>query len=469
MRKKGLKVLLSAAVLSFGLFTFSAFAAEGWALSNNTWVYLDQNGQRMTNVWKKGADNLWRYLDGKGEMAINTWADDEYYVDSNGIMVTNQWQKVQAPYSRSNELYWFYFGSSGKVVRDGWKKIDGKNYLFDTDGIMQTGWSEDGMYYLGSDGAMRTGWRYLEPSESEDWYSDYSEPQTADGMYWYYVRSNGKKYTPATSDSGGEYRTYKIDGNYFCFDYNGRMQIGWVYMEGDPESASSDTIEGWRYFAESGVKSATLGSAVPGWLSLEPPEPLQSNVDDPVQWFYFDKEGKPESGPEIASASTDDFVRVSGKTYLFNTYGNPVSGLHKIQIGDTGEYTTYYFDESSKTPLKGKRRVEEADGTVSDFYFNEGSYSGRGYTGVKNGYLYYMGKRQEADSGWRYMPISIPTENGYETYVVNSSGRVSKNTTVKDGDGNKYKVSRTGLLEEVNEEPASGTYEEPIEPVTEED
>ena len=119
MRKKGLKVLLSAAVLSFGLFTFSAFAAEGWALSNNTWVYLDQNGQRMTNVWKKGADNLWRYLDGKGEMAINTWADDEYYVDSNGIMVTNQWQKVQAPYSRSNELYWFYFGSSGKVVRDG--------------------------------------------------------------------------------------------------------------------------------------------------------------------------------------------------------------------------------------------------------------------------------------------------------------------------------------------------------------
>ena len=175
-------MLLSAAVLSFGLFTFSAFAAEGWALSNNTWVYLDQNGQRMTNVWKKGADNLWRYLDGKGEMAINTWADDEYYVDSNGIMVTNQWQKVQAPYSRSNELYWFYFGSSGKVVRDGWKKIDGKNYLFDTDGIMQTGWSEDGMYYLGSDGAMRTGWRYLEPSESEDWYSDYSEPQTADGM-----------------------------------------------------------------------------------------------------------------------------------------------------------------------------------------------------------------------------------------------------------------------------------------------
>ena len=37
------------------------------------------------------------------------------------------------------------------------------------------------------------------------------------------------------------------------------------------------------------------------------------------------------------------------------------------------------------------------NGTESTFYFNESSYAGRGFTGVKSNYLYYMGKRQEAD------------------------------------------------------------------------
>lgn len=472
MRKKGLKVLLASALLSFGLFTMSALAAEGWALSNNNWVYMDKDGRRVTNVWKKGADNLWRYLDSNGEMAISTWADEDYYVDSNGIMVTDKWQKISSPYVSNGELQWFYFGTSGKVVKDGWKKIDGKNYLFDTDGAMVTGWSEDGVYYLGDDGAMRTGWRYLEPADAGENWDDYSysRPESDDGKYWYYFSSNGKKYTPATSDGGGDYKVYKIDSKYFCFNYDGQMQTGWIYMEGDPETADTGSIENWKYFAEEGVKNATLGAAVPGWLSLEPPEQLLDNVDDPVQWYYFEKDGSPKTGPKAGSASTNDFIRVSGKTYLFNELGNPVSGLQKVQIGETGEYTAYYFDSNTKVPLKGKRRVEEADGTVSDFYFNEGSYAGRGFTGVKNGYLYYMGKRQEADSDSRYLLVSLPAKDGYDTYVVNTSGRVSKNTTVKDRDGNKYKVSRTGIVETINDEKAgTGSYGDPIEPVFDEE
>ena len=143
----------------------NAYAAEGWALSNNIWTYLDKNGNRVTNEWKKGADNLWRYLNSSGEMAVNSWADNDYYVDSNGIMVSNKWMQLASPYSRDNgTTYWFYFGSSGKVTKDSWKKIDGKSYLFDSDGIMQTGWSEDGDYYLSSSGAMVTG---LEVSGAE--------------------------------------------------------------------------------------------------------------------------------------------------------------------------------------------------------------------------------------------------------------------------------------------------------------
>ena len=160
VKKKGLRILAAAAVLTFGCLTMNAYAAEGWALSNNIWTYLDKNGNRVTNEWKKGADNLWRYLNNSGEMAVNSWADNDYYVDANGIMVADKWMQIASPYSRDSQTYWFYFGSSGKVTKDTWKKIDGKSYYFDADGIMQIGWTEDGDYYLSSSGAMVTGWRY---------------------------------------------------------------------------------------------------------------------------------------------------------------------------------------------------------------------------------------------------------------------------------------------------------------------
>lgn len=468
MKRRGFKILAAAAVLSFGVLTMNAYAAEGWSLSNNTWVYLDNNGNRVTGEWRKGADNLWRYLNGKGEMAISCWADGEYYVDANGIMVSNKWVKTHSPYDEWGEEYWFYFGSSGKIMRDGWKKIDGKNYLFDSDGIMQTGWTDDKLYYLGTDGAMKTGWRYLEPPTDDD--DSFYGPESDDGMYWYYFATNGKKYCPSTGDDNGDYRISKIDGKYYCFDEDGRMQIGWVYMDGDPETAPMDSIEDWRYFAEAGIKNATLGATVTGWLSLEPPERLQNNVDDPVVWYYFEKDGTPKIGPKFGEASTTDFVRIDGKSYLFDQRGNPVKGLHKVEIGSTGEYTSYYFDESTRTVLKGKRTVEEGDGTKSTFYFNEGTYAGRGVTGVKSSYLYYMGKRQEADSDSKYALISIPSGDGtYKTYVVNTSGRVSTKTTVKDRDGVKYTVNASGILTAIDGEAVgSGKFGDPIEPVFEE-
>ena len=338
--------------------------------------------------------------------------------------------------------------------------------------MMQTGWSEDELYYLGEDGAMKTGWRYIEPPTDDygdnDWDYDYDDTYNTDGKFWFYFASNGKKYCPATStDQDSDYRISKIDGKYYCFDEYGIMQTGWVYLNGDPDSAPSDTIENWRYFAGPEVTSATLGSSVQGWLSLEPPERLADNMDEPVVWYYFNKDGRPEMGPEYGSASTTDFTRINGKNYLFDPKGNPVSGLHEVEIGTTGEKTAYYFDEDSKVALKGKKTVEEGDGTVSTFYFNEGSYAGRGVTGVKDNYLYYMGKRQEADSDMKYMLVSLPDgDNTYKTYVVSSSGRISKNKTVKDGDGVKYKTNSTGIVIEIDEEPIKNTvsYGDPIEP-----
>ena len=470
MKRKSFKVLTLAVMLAIGTAAMSAYAAEGWTMSNNAWTYLDAKGNKVRDEWRKGADNLWRYLNYKGEMAISTWVDDEYYVDSNGIMVNNQWVKTKPQYETKAEEAWFYFGSSGKAAKDGWKKIDGKNYLFDGAGVMQTGWTEDGLYYLGDDGAVKTGWKYLaEPSEEEtDWDSVYAGPESADGKYWFYFGSNGKKYCPESSGSDDLYKVVKISGDYYCFDECGRMMTGWVYLNGDADHANEDSIEGWRYFAESGISGVTLGSTVKGWLSLVPPAVIQDEIGEDVVWYYFSANGTPEAGPENREASTSDFTRINGKSYLFDALGNPVSGLRKVQIGSTGEYTSYYFDQDSKLAITGKQTIEEADGTESTFYFSESSYAGRGYTGVKSNYLYYMGKRQQADEGTKYVAITMELDGEKKTYVVNESGRIAKNKEVKDDAGTKFKTDSNGLLTHINgNEIGSRSFDDPIEPVFE--
>ena len=68
------------------------------------------------------------------------------------------------------------------------------------------------------------------------------------------------------------------------------------------------------------------------------------------------------------------------------------------------------------------------------------------YTHLYDNYLYYMGKLQKADSGSRYEVFTIHNGNSVKNYVVNTSGRIAKNTTVKDRDGVKYKTNSGGVL-----------------------
>ena len=123
MRKKRLAVCVLTAALAVGAGSLTAYA-QGWQQSGNTWVYLDSNGNRVTNSWMKGADNLWRYLDSQGNMAAGVWVDDEYYIESNGIMASDKWLKLPRRNPGWNEseseTVWYYFSGSGRMVTDGW-------------------------------------------------------------------------------------------------------------------------------------------------------------------------------------------------------------------------------------------------------------------------------------------------------------------------------------------------------------
>lgn len=440
MKKKGL--LIAALTLAMSAAAAVTASAAGWSMENGSWVYLDSNGDKVYNEWRRGADNQWRYLDGYGQMALSTWVDDEYYVDANGIMVTGGWQQLDVtPDGDTADTHWYYFQDNGKIVTDKWMKISGKWYHFDPDGVMETGWVDEDMYFCNDDGAALTGWQQLYPPEDEDIWTDPFDD--SDGKVWYYFNTSGKKYVPV---DGRDYTEKRIDGTYYCFDNTGIMQTGWVLY--DP---SKPGIAGYRYYGNS-------GACVTGWYTAEPPESLASNYENAVDWFYFSKNGEPKVGPAQGTATYADLVRINGKAYLFNDKGNPVYGLQRVQESN-GEYTAYYFNEDDRMVAKGRIKVEESDGMTSTFYF---ASSGRGYTGVYSGSLYYMGKLQTATEGMRYEPVQVDGKS----YLVNESGRVTKSTSgVKDADGVKYATDKSGVVIKINDEEVGSVGRAAVEPI----
>ena len=126
--------------------------------------------------------------------------------------------------------------------------------------------------------------------------------------------------------------------------------------------------------------------------------------------------------------------------------------------------SAFYFGTKTQSCVqRGKMKVEEDDGNKTDFYFSE---NGRGYTGVKDNYLYYKGKLQKATDGQKYVCYKIDSSN----YVVNSSGKVMKNSTVKTSDGVKFKTSSSGSLSTADDDnDVSSYFTEPEEPNCTED
>ena len=453
MKRKICAVLTLTAMLSAGA-AVSAWAAAGWVQNNGQWQYQDRDGYIVRNEWQKGADGKYRYLDSSGYIAVSTWIDDEYYVGSDGIMVTDSWLREDCSSETDSGIAWYYFDSRGQAVKEGWKKIDDVWYYFDDVGVMQTGWVDENRYYTNESGQMLTGWQLLDPPEDvsydeddEEEYDPFTQADN-DGKYWYYFKSNGRKVTP-DEDSGNEYGTVRIDGDYYCMNSDGALQYGWKNVEG------GSSITSYKYFKSD-------GKMVTGWYSLAAPRGIDDSSDE-IHWYYFNSKGVPKAD-EDGIPTKDDLLTINGKTYLFNNVGNPVYGLRKVYLGeseDESNYTSYYFgeDDNDCWAHSGKIKVEEDSGEENTYYFTS---AGRGFTGIKDNYLYYVGKLQVAQND-KYELINVPGKD--YAVMVNSSGKVMKSTTVKNSDDMKYKTNSSGQVIEIDEEEVSGvTGIDPEEP-----
>lgn len=201
------------------------------------WYYFTSTGKAKDNGWITVSGKKYHFTD--SEMDSGWYEDDSntYYLgeEDDGAAQTGWLDYDGMDDDENKEEGWYYFESSGKMVKNKEKKIGNYYYSFDSDGLMLDQWvtysqatsstvkaTTTNKYYIESDGNRATGWRYLDDIDLED-----SDVETEAG--WYYFKS-GKAYTAnyKTTKISNDAGIAKINGKYYCFDENGKMLDGTV-------------------------------------------------------------------------------------------------------------------------------------------------------------------------------------------------------------------------------------------------
>ena len=480
MRKqtKLVAVLSAASLLAIGA-SMTSFA-KGWTEENGEWIYLDSDGERVTQEWKKSGSNYY-WLDENGVMATSQIVDDDdntYYVNEYGVRAKNQWISVENEddtdvNGEEVDTLWYYFGDNGKAYKaetnDMKKKTvpdstGSRTYFFDSEGHMISGWveyTEDGKtktYYCGTEneGWAYTGWQYLEPDDdlSSDDYDD---------LEWFNFKSSGE---------ARKNTTWYSKGRYYTFDTNGIMTSDWY----DLEVASNSYMVATGTNGGENAYTSEDGSKGTGWVYTE------NAAEDDSYWYYlvsFKTSNGIVRNIPFNSQSGDDMMRakvIKGKTYIFNPDGTMEDG--RVILGyntkaDTKggaiskelKAGTYYFNENDGSVkgqmVTGKTTVTK-DGDNYYYYFD--TQTGRAITNVvKDGVVYGPdGERIDAEDGNSNAIVELDEAveyskskvvigkdaNGKDIYdipahseiIVSSSVKLRTSGTVKV-DGVKYRVN----------------------------
>ncbi len=392
----------------------------GWYENDPFLQYYFEDGKRAEACWLE-IDGVRYYFTENGIMAAQgmCWIGDEcYWFDENGQICTGWQQDIW------NSNYWYYFLEDGKKISTGWQKIDGKwyyflpdryyrafsneyeiggkQYRFDKNGVMITGWFKDGdnwVFYKSSGerayGWVQTGgkWYYFDAYEGmlhglekyigdaryrfndngsmlTGWYA-YVE---GDYTYWYYYKSSGKR---------AHNEWVQVDGKwYYIFEYraSGHEEVNGAYY----------------YFGDDGVMRFST------WIKIKP-----YYSEDIYYWYYFKSNGK---------RATSEFVKISGKWYYFDSGSYMVAGRKETIKGKLYSFAANGVLEYADSP--GWKSVKDANGNVSSwFYVNSGGSIATKWQKINNKWYYF-----DPYYGSMYHYSSSPASIDGKLYLFEESG-----------------------------------------------
>ena len=435
-------VVSTAALLALGASMTSMAAAKNgtWKLDDIDWQCFDRNGDVITDEFCMSNGKEY-YVGEDGYLVRSSWVDyddETYYVNSAGMKVTNDWKFVY-PMDSEDEEEWFYFLPSGKLVTDNSKKINGKTYYFDEDGIMVTGWvnynstdkvtADDAFtpgetYYCDETGArVENSWLHeVEPDADDD---DYDQ-------HWYYLDAKGKVSTGKKDGIKGH--------TYFFDNANGQMITGWVKENKttgvcakiENEALSTVIAANKVYYAsEDGHMKKDDWKFL--WSAMEEDA---EDVDADKNWYHFDSHGEvfiPTGAATLSNTKKVKFNdeklvknnetqinltkdKIGKKEYYFNPDGEMVSGFY-MDATDL-----YYINDG--VLAKEDFDIKDDYDNVHEFLFDK--ETGKAKNGVVDGKLYIKGRLVSTGDD-KYALASY----GGKVFFVDYKGKIQ--TTTKPG------------------------------------
>lgn len=201
-------------------FNKNGYALVGWKKVKGYTYYFNKKGVLQTNKWMKYKTKK-MYLGEDGRIAKDTWIGDKYVDEDGGYIPgyrddrrTSDTKTGWAGYDKK----WKYYVNNVPVK--GWKKISGKKFYFDTDGLMHTGWLKiKGHYYFMDTrsvaiGQMITGWCKI---SNKYYYFFKTKTKANDITYPKGSMAQGVSIRFTLSD--GSQKIYVFDANGVCTNY----------------------------------------------------------------------------------------------------------------------------------------------------------------------------------------------------------------------------------------------------------
>lgn len=458
----------------------------GWYQGEDgTWFCYNENGSAKSGLQVVNGNTYYFRIDGKAEINIefyyegklyradgnglckaltgNGWVGEDYYLE-NGKPVTG-WKKI-------NDRWYYFFPGNGTKLSDGSHEINGKQYYFNSEGMMESGWIQrefgewsyadpSGVlaieqwyeingkkYYFDIEGKMLTGlnkigrrcqlfdkngaWVKNVTSQGDGWIQY--------GTNWYYVESG----YPVKNTS------IQIDGKRYYFDMNGEMQRNYTtyfcYFGADGAAVVNQWRKeenDWIYYDESGM------AVQEGWKKIG------------NNWYYFDNfrtvcRDRVISGKlyhfslngvsdGIGRNLSEGWNLIDGQYYYYQN-GNMVSNCWK-----NIDSSRYYFDANGH--MLYSQKMYDA-GTDAYYFLDKNGKMSVGWCKYENQFYYAESDGKLIESGIHiisgkkyffndYIMSSSNTisEDGKYLYLINSNGSVTDTVSAY---GNGWKKTSDG-------------------------
>jgi glucan-binding YG repeat protein len=384
--------------------------------SSEDWYYLNENGEKVSG-WKK-IDGKWYYF-GQNQLCRNggvaTIDGKAYLFGSDGALVQNQAGVYELSIGHvSSSLYGSYNGEFPSVSHI---------YTIDAEGVVQAGWCQERRVFI-ENGVTRENWFYIDANGelATGW-------KKIDGKWFYFSQYDAYHYQVCRE--GG---TCSIDDKMYLFGNDGALvqnQAGWYELSYIDENyygtgESCTIVEGYTIDAEGAVQAGwhlerttynysgypqefwyyldASGHRVYGWKKID------------GKWYYFNQQQVCRNGGTYS---------IDGKTYVFGTDG-------ALLQNQAGWYEFSIVNEANnETTLRGY--TIDAEGAVQAGWSLERIINNNyGYTTER---WYYVNAGGLSESGWKkidgewyyFDPFQVCRSGGFytideKTYIFGDDG-----------------------------------------------